>query len=261
MKLRRSAEAEIELMTLLDGLASILITLDITPSRLAQLARASFVKAGAKTAKMRSSGRPHIARVAAITGLSRAEVKRIVDANFSAAQLEPEQAPRALRVAEAWRLSKPYSSRGRPRELRLSGATPSFESLCKQYSGDIPHMVILRDLERRKLVRFSRSREAVSLRRGDDVTTGSKSQLEALAFASAFFASMSGSDRVLVRRQETIYGSTNIPAGYVQQAISERVNSTLDGFPSLFMHKRNRSGKHKSVEVFALVTKAEAKDE
>jgi len=70
------------LSQLLDALAEILIPLEVTPARLAQVARSSFVKVSAKEAKMRSSGRPHLAKIAARTGLSRAEVKKIVVANF-----------------------------------------------------------------------------------------------------------------------------------------------------------------------------------
>ena len=48
--------AETALVALLDALASVLIQLEITPARVAQIARTSFVKAGANHARKRTSG-------------------------------------------------------------------------------------------------------------------------------------------------------------------------------------------------------------
>ena len=57
--------AQVALVALLDALASVLIHLEITPARLAQIARTSFVKVGSSQARMRTSGRPHLAKIAA----------------------------------------------------------------------------------------------------------------------------------------------------------------------------------------------------
>ena len=70
------------LTLILDALATALIPLEITPARLSLIARSSFVKIGAQHARMRSSGRPHLAKIAALTGLTRAEVKRIVSTDY-----------------------------------------------------------------------------------------------------------------------------------------------------------------------------------
>src|SRR5688572_7299542 len=105
----RAESVENALAALLDGLALVLITLDVTPARLAQIARASFVKAGASQATKQSSGRLHLARIAALTGLSRAEVKRIVATNFAVSRSRVDSLPRALRVMSGWQKSKRYS--------------------------------------------------------------------------------------------------------------------------------------------------------
>ena len=83
MKRTRDELTDGALSALLDALAVVLIRLGITPARLGQMARASFVKAGTRSSLKHSSGRPHLARIAAVTGLPRAEVKRIISANFS----------------------------------------------------------------------------------------------------------------------------------------------------------------------------------
>src|SRR5688572_16543214 len=138
MKAATLQATEKAVRALLDGLASTLIRLDMTPSRLAQITRAAFVMSAASHSK-KKSGRTHIAEIAARTGLNRTEVKRIVAARFSHGDPESSFAPRAFRVIEAWKSLKPYARHGKPRPLKLNGRTPSFESLCNEHSGDIPY--------------------------------------------------------------------------------------------------------------------------
>src|ERR1041384_6088490 len=108
---------DIDLAKLFDALAPILIPLDITPSRLAQIARASFVKASAQNAKVKSSGRPHLAKIAAANGLSRSEVKRLVISGYRPDASNFDNLPRALKVLNAWRTSGAYTTNGKPRQL------------------------------------------------------------------------------------------------------------------------------------------------
>src|SRR5262245_5524718 len=124
----RGHSADADLTKLFDALAPILISLDITPSKLAQIARASFVKSSAKQARMKSSGRPHLARIAALTGLSRSEVKRLVVSGYKTEASNSENLPRALRVLDAWRTSREYAPSGKPRPLRILGRPPSFDA-------------------------------------------------------------------------------------------------------------------------------------
>src|SRR5690349_9736838 len=98
MRSPRIEDAERSLVALLEVLASMLIHLDITPARVDELMRTSFVKAGASSTRKKHSTRPHIARLAAITGLTRTEVKRIVRENYSIHVAGLETAPRTLRV-------------------------------------------------------------------------------------------------------------------------------------------------------------------
>jgi len=255
MNSSRAESAERALANLLDVLASILIPLDVTPSRLAQIARASFVKTGAAQARMRSSGRPHIARIAALTGLSRAEVKRIVSANFQFGELEQENVPRALRVFRAWRTSNTYSKRGRPLVLKVSGGPVSFQSLCKEFSGDIPHKVILKELERRMLVRLSKKRDRVGIRSTRRRPRDQRQELSTLLFAASFLEELADSERVLVRRTEHIAAPLDISNSYVEKAIANRVTSLVDDLPRLFARKGRKTSKQTGLNVYALVTR------
>src|SRR5678816_105399 len=131
MRRAQGHSADADLARIFDALARVLIPLDVTPSRLAQIARVSFVKAGATQARMKSSGRPHLAKIAALTGLTRSEVKRLVASGYRSDASKSENLPRALRVLDAWRNSASYNLRGKPRQLRIRGRPPSFDSLCK----------------------------------------------------------------------------------------------------------------------------------
>jgi hypothetical protein len=259
MKSPRTAVAEAALASLLDALAAPLLSLDITPARLAQIARASFVKAGVAGTKSRKSGRPHIARIAAITGLSRLEVKKIVSAQFTVAEIEPEQTPRAVRVLHAWQTSKTYSKKRRPKSLRLTGSSPSFESLCKQFSGDIPHRVILDELQRRNAVLLGKGKNQVSVLRRPQGKLDSSTELSSVEFAATFIQSLVQDDEILVKRNERISVSNEMPVAYVQQAVSERLTSLLDSFSTLFARKRGRGKSREAVQVYTLVVRPRKK--
>lgn len=244
---------EIALSQLLDALAAVLIPLEITPARLSQIARSSFVKVGANQARMRSSGRPHLAKIAALTGLPRAEVKRIVAANFRVAEGNGDCSPRALRVLKGWRNSSLYTRAGKPRVLKIEGNAPSFDSLCKEFSGDIPRKVILDELERQQRINFTNRRQRVSI--APDVGRRRKGQTEfaALSFAAAFLVDALKPASVVVRRRERITTAREFADTYVEHAIAGRLTELLDQMPGLYAGKR-RPRRH-IINAYALVAR------
>lgn len=255
MKPSKEVATEVALAALLDVLASILVPLEVTPSRLAQIARASFVKATAVHARMRSSGRPHLAKIAALTGLSRVEVKRVVAANYKPAPREPESWPRALRVLAAWRTSKGYSRSGTASDLKITGPSPSFESLCRAYSGDIPYTVILSELERSRRIRLKRSRTWISVAKTPNVKSRYQRELSNLVFAASMIGDLSRSDGVLVKRVERIRALASIQDSYVEHAIASRITALLDNLPQLFVSKKVSRKNTNRVNVYTLVSR------
>jgi hypothetical protein len=256
MKPSQEDVTEVALAALLDVLASMLVPLEITPARLAQLARVSFVKATATTARMRSSGRPHLARIAALTGLSRAEVKRLVSANYRLDPSEPENLPRALRVLSAWRNSSGYSRGGKESALRVKGPFPSFETLCRAHSGDIPYRTILTELERRKRVKLRRNRTWISVDRKSDSPKTYQRELSNLVFAASMIDALAHSEEVLVRRQDKIRASTGIQDAYVENSIASRVTAVLDNLPQLFVSRKKSRHNSNRVTVFTVVSRS-----
>jgi len=254
MKSPKGDAAELALVALLDVLASILIPLEITPARLAQVARASFVKASVSHARMRSSGRPHLARIAALTGLSRAEVKRLVSSNYEIGHQEPENSPRALRVFGAWQTSKRYSVAGRAIPLRINGPFPSFETLCREFSGDIPYKVILTELERRSSVKLGKKGTWVSLSKAIKPRAPNQRELSNLVFAASLIGELSYGAGVLVRRKEKIGAPMDIPSAYVEKAIAGRITDLLDNLPQLFVPQKSVRKNRACVNIYTLVS-------
>jgi hypothetical protein len=250
----RISQEQIEsaLAALVGALAQILIELEVTPARLAQISRTSFVEAAASQATKRGSGKPHIARIAALTGLSRSEVKKIVRSNYQTERPQLDCGPRAVRVLSAWRVYPPFANRGKPRRLPISGASVSFVSLCRMYSGDIPHQVILNELERTSRVRLNKNRTIVSVS-ASALGSGDNRSAQSLKFAAAFLSSALRDEQILIRRRQHVSTSTSVSAAYVEQAVSGRVNDVLDQLPHLF--PRGSGLSKNSVCVYALVAK------
>lgn len=80
-----------------------------------------------------------VSRVSALTGLTRKEVKRLVD--HADAEEMPDQSrySRATRVISGWLLDRQFhDSAGKPAVLPIDGSRKSFAELVRKYSGDIP---------------------------------------------------------------------------------------------------------------------------
>ncbi len=88
-------------------------------------------------------------RVATITGLSRKEIQRVISLNLSG-EIDQDMVVRynrAARVVYGWVHDKAYSDEnGQSADLPFEGDTPSFSSLVKCYSGDVPPRAILDEL-------------------------------------------------------------------------------------------------------------------
>ena len=84
-----------------------------------------------------------------MTGLTRKEISRIrarIDAGNAAVT---ERATPLHEVIEAWRVKREFQDdKGRPAVLPMSGGHGSFQSLIKQFAGDIPEGAMRKELQR-----------------------------------------------------------------------------------------------------------------
>ncbi len=135
------------LQELLRELAFVLLGHGLTPKTFGELSRAAFVQAAADHSKLRN-GRVNHSRVAAQTGLTRADVKRLLSRGPHTVPLAAGQT--ALeKVVDGWRSDRQFaSSPAKPRTLRISGSEPSFIVLARKYAGDVPYRAVLDELLR-----------------------------------------------------------------------------------------------------------------
>jgi hypothetical protein len=87
--------------------------------------------------------------VAVITGLSRKEVKRLLELPEPQKRADEETYNRAARVIAGWRRDRDFHDRqGKPSVLDIKGPGASFADLVKRFSGDLPVRAVLDELLR-----------------------------------------------------------------------------------------------------------------
>jgi hypothetical protein len=112
----------------------------------AELARKAFVDEGLQQLE-RTGKRSTISGVAAMTGLTRKEAARLADYDIDAGADSDRRYNRAVRVITGWTIDPRFKNKkGQPSTLPLQGKD-SFETLVKDYSGDVPFAAMLTTLE------------------------------------------------------------------------------------------------------------------
>lgn len=137
---------EAAVVRILRPLAQVLIRHGMAEGSFAQLARQAFVEAGFDH-MARSGNRPTVSGVAALTGLSRKEVARLAKADPGGDRDSRERYNRAVRVISGWVNDARYQASGEPAALRTDGEEPSFATLVREYSGDVPPAAMLTVLQ------------------------------------------------------------------------------------------------------------------
>ncbi len=85
-----------------------------------------------------------VSHASALTGLTRKEVRRLLDLKRPGDLGAAERYNRAVRVISGWLQDARYlDAHGRPAELALDADDPSFAALVKDYSGDVPTQAML----------------------------------------------------------------------------------------------------------------------
>ncbi len=123
-----------------------------------------------------------VARVAVLTGLTRREVKRILD------EPDPDAIPiefnRAGRVVEAWMRDRTFwGDNGQPAALSItSKSRSSFHALVKKYGGDIPARAVMDELISRGAIR--KEGETVLMTSTGYVPAGDSEEMLTVTFRS-----------------------------------------------------------------------------
>ena len=92
--------------------------------------------------------RQTVSRVSALTGLTRKEVKRLLELETPDDAAGRQRFNRGVRVISGWVNDRRFQDTdGNPAKLPLEGRRKSFALLVKEYSGDIPTRAMLAMLE------------------------------------------------------------------------------------------------------------------
>src|SRR5688572_5597803 len=152
-----SDDLDHKLSEILTSIAHLLLRNGYGFARLGKLTKMAFVNA-AKALDDDSKSKISIARIAAVTGLTRIEVSQLLRSEARKGYPASEPLNRAERVAIGWQGDNDYcDSRGFPLALPFASAGRSFSRLVKKYSGDIPARAMLIEMKRLRMVRHDSS--------------------------------------------------------------------------------------------------------
>ena len=144
---------EQHLSKILLSIAHLLLRNGYGYSRVNKLTKVAFVNA-ARSIDTGSKPRISIARIAAVTGLTRVEVSQLLRSNERYKSTSVEPLNRAARVIDGWMTDEKYcDERSQPQRLPYAAARTSFSGLVRKYSGDIPARAMLAEMKRLGMVR------------------------------------------------------------------------------------------------------------
>ncbi len=144
-KLTKALSASI--LRLLRPLVRILLRNGVAYGNFTELARKVYVDVAFEEFAPRGK-KQTVSRVSAMTGLTRKEVKRLLEMVGPADSASQERFNRGIRVISGWLRDKRFhDADGKPADLPVDGKRKSFAVLVKEYSGDIPTKAMLTMLE------------------------------------------------------------------------------------------------------------------
>ena len=133
-------------LRLLRPLVRVLLRNGMAYGSFSELARRAFVEVAYEDFKPEGK-KQTISRVSALTGLTRKEVKRLVETPLLDASESEQRYNRATRVVSGWINDKRFCNEAGGEVLYLDERKPSFDDLVKDYSGDVPTKAMLSTLQ------------------------------------------------------------------------------------------------------------------
>jgi hypothetical protein len=100
--------------------------------------------------QLERNGRINISGIAALTGITRADISRIIKSTAYVADIENAHRPQSThKVLAAWQQSPQFTSAsGQPADLKIYGRGATFETLVKKHGRGIPTRAMLDELTR-----------------------------------------------------------------------------------------------------------------
>lgn len=251
------------LQELLGELAFILVSRGISLRGFSELSRSAFVQAAASHSRLQN-GRVNYSRVAATTGLSRADVRRLLE-NHRTGALVVNQQTAVERVLNGWRHDTRFSRAGKARLLKIVGSTKSFKSLAKKHGGDVPYRAVLTELQRIGAVTvdhdYVRLRPTRQLRQSHDLGSFSAA-LPALIDGLKIAAATKKPDIATSIHRLLLPVRSDLDLAFVRERCISTVKTMLDGLSHSLgakAHKRNATMGNAAFAVTVLMVETNRK--
>lgn len=128
------------------ALGPLMLREGITAKAVSSMVKQALVAEAARQSSM-GSGRVNNSKVAALTGLTRTEVRLMLRRGLDGSNRKRTDFDRITRVVKGWHTDLRFVSRaGKPRALRIGNAKGEFGDLVRRHSGDIPPRVVMEQL-------------------------------------------------------------------------------------------------------------------
>jgi hypothetical protein len=141
--------ARAALSTILVPLTGFAVDVGVSARELQDMCRVAAVNVAAERQRI-SNLRVSISGIAAITGIPRAEVSRILRLKKMGGQLPLGHRPHSInKILSVWNEHPSFTNRsGRPADLRIYGPGPTFETLVGRHGGGLPVRAVIDELIR-----------------------------------------------------------------------------------------------------------------
>ena len=160
------------LMQLMEPLAGFVLDSGLSVREMRSIFREAAVRS-AFARQLEVARRVNISGIAASTGISRAEISKILKLAANTPRLEGNRQQQSTnRILSAWHHDPKYTTpNGQPADLKIYGRGSTFESLVRNYGRSIPTRALLDELARTGAVEILRSQKIraktyVALERG-----------------------------------------------------------------------------------------------
>lgn len=155
-------EARRSITKLLKPLSAFVIDCGLSISEANLILRAAAVESAAER-QLEKSNRVNISGIAAITGIPRGEVSRILNPSASLTSGAIQARPSITsKILNAWHCDPDYLAPGRrPRDLNIFGGGQTFETLVRTYGQGIPVRAILDELKRAGAIQLHTSSQKI----------------------------------------------------------------------------------------------------
>lgn len=235
-RIEGSGRATLESMSLaLVPLVKLFLRAGLGAGDFAFASKLAFVRAAADNARL--GPRLNVSAIAASTGLTRKEVRSLIDlaADSTPMPRRDRARQRTSRVLQGWQIDPAFLDReGNPSALPMQGGERSFAALVQRYAGDVTTMSIFRELQRAGAV--SRTKAGIVRLRKHSVRSRGYSA-EALADVMGRIRDMSTTlvENLDKARRPTFSGFQDlgvVPANIAtlfSAVFAERAASLLDG--------------------------------